>query len=72
MYGLLYLIDKKFPNLRGGFIHVPFLPEQVLDKGNVPSMSTENITKALRLAIEGALKYKEDIKEYRKENSLIK
>ena len=62
MYGLLYLIDKKFPNLRGGFIHVPFLPEQVLDKGNVPSMSTENITKALRLAIEGALKYKEDIK----------
>ncbi|MSU00096.1 pyroglutamyl-peptidase I [Tissierella pigra] len=62
MYGLLYLIDKKFPNLSGGFIHVPFLPEQVLDKGNVPSMSTENITKALRLAIEGALKYKEDIK----------
>ncbi|WMM24168.1 pyroglutamyl-peptidase I [Tissierella sp. MB52-C2] len=62
MYGLLYLIDKKFPNLRGGFIHVPFLPEQVVDKGNVASMSTANITKALKLAIEGALKYKEDIK----------
>ena len=23
MYGLLYLIDTKYPNLKGGFIHVP-------------------------------------------------
>ncbi|HEY4544098.1 MAG TPA: pyroglutamyl-peptidase I, partial [Tissierellaceae bacterium] len=29
MYGLLYLIDKKYNNVRGGFIHVPFIPEQV-------------------------------------------
>lgn len=24
MYGLLYLIDKKYNNIKGGFIHVPF------------------------------------------------
>ena len=30
MYGLLYLIDKKYPNIKGGFIHVPFIPNQVI------------------------------------------
>mgnify|MGYP000069699466 FL=1 len=28
MYTLLYLIDKKYPNIRGGFIHVPYAMEQ--------------------------------------------
>ncbi len=32
MYGLLYMIDKKFNNIKGGFIHVPFIPSQVVDK----------------------------------------
>lgn len=62
MYGLLYLIDKKYPHIRGGFIHVPYLPEQVVGKGNMASMSTENIIKGLTLAIEAALEYEEDIK----------
>ncbi|MEW8973168.1 MAG: pyroglutamyl-peptidase I [Tissierellaceae bacterium] len=55
MYGLLYLIDKKYPNIRGGFIHVPFLPEQVIDKRNTASMSIEDITKALETAIKIAI-----------------
>lgn len=62
MYGLLYLIDKKYPDIRGGFIHVPFLPEQVVDKNNTPSMNLEDITKALTLAIEAAIDNEEDIK----------
>lgn len=62
MYGLLYLIDKKYPKVRGGFIHVPFSPEQVTSKGNLPSMSIENITKGLKIAIEASLEYIEDIK----------
>jgi pyroglutamyl-peptidase len=62
MYGLLYLIDRKYPHIRGGFIHVPYLPEQVIGKGNIASMSTENIIKGLTLSIEAALEYKEDIK----------
>ena len=32
MYGILYMIDKKFPNARGGFIHVPYIPAQTIDK----------------------------------------
>ncbi|QIB27635.1 pyroglutamyl-peptidase I [Caloranaerobacter azorensis] len=63
MYGLLYLIDKKYPAMRGGFIHVPFIPEQVIDKRNTPSMSLDNITKGIGLAIKAAIENKEDIKE---------
>lgn len=55
MYGLLYLIDKKYPHIKGGFIHVPYLPEQVVDKRNMPSMSLDNIKKALILAIEAII-----------------
>ncbi|MEG0107701.1 MAG: pyroglutamyl-peptidase I [Lachnospiraceae bacterium] len=53
MYHLLYMIDKKYKRLKGGFIHVPFAPEQVIDKPDgTPSMSVEMITKGLECAIE--------------------
>lgn len=50
-YGLMYLIEHYYPDLIGGFIHVPYLPEQVLDKGNQPSMSLTMIANALETAI---------------------
>ncbi len=62
MYGLLYLIDKKYPNIKGGFIHVPYLPEQAVLKGTAPSMSLDNIRDGLRLAIEAAIEYDNDLK----------
>lgn len=52
MYGLLYNIDKKYPNMKGGFIHIPYLPEQVINKTKVASMSLDNIVKGLTIAIE--------------------
>ena len=59
MYGLLYLIDKKYPNMWGGFIHVPFIPEQTLNK-EAPSMSLDDIIKGLTIAIETTVKTKRD------------
>lgn len=38
--------------MKGGFIHIPFLPEQVIEKTNTPSMSLDLIVKALTIAIE--------------------
>ncbi|MCI1902930.1 MAG: pyroglutamyl-peptidase I [Enterococcaceae bacterium] len=55
MYRLLYLAAVKFHGLRGGFIHVPFLPEQVLDKPNAPSMSLEMMVAGLTATIEALL-----------------
>ena len=38
LYGVLYLIEKKYKGKKSGFIHIPFLPQQVVDKRNMPSM----------------------------------
>lgn len=51
MYQLLYTIDKAFPGKIGGFVHVPFCPEQVIDKPNQPSMHLEDIARGLEAGI---------------------
>ncbi len=62
MYGLMYLIDSKYPNTRGGFIHVPFATEQVLDKPTSPSLSIQQIADGLEASIEAIIENEEDIK----------
>ncbi|MGL5346243.1 MAG: pyroglutamyl-peptidase I [Peptostreptococcaceae bacterium] len=62
MYGILYMIDKKYPNIKGGFIHIPYMTSQVIDKKGTPYMSLEEIVKGLELAIEACTIYNEDIK----------
>jgi pyroglutamyl-peptidase len=60
-YGLMHCINTQFPQVRGGFIHVPFLPEQTLDKRDQPYMSLDMISKGLELALKATLENKEDI-----------
>lgn len=62
MYGLMYLIDTKYPNIRGGFVHVPFATEQVVDKPTSPSLSLEEISKGLTVLVSTSIKNVEDIK----------
>lgn len=64
MYQVQYMIDTKYPTLKGGFIHVPFVPEQVVDKPGQPAMSLQDIAKGLEAAIGAIVDYqgKEDIK----------
>lgn len=61
MYGVLHLIHTEYPNMRGGFIHVPYIPAQVTSKPNMPSMSQSDITKGLALCIEAAATHMEDL-----------
>jgi len=63
MYRLLYLIEQKFPKMRGGFIHVPFDTEQVLDRPDgTPSMTVATIAQGLEYAIEAVCRNEHDIK----------
>ncbi|TCO72676.1 pyroglutamyl-peptidase I [Marinisporobacter balticus] len=62
MYGLMYLIHKKYTNIKGGFIHVPYIPDQILEKKGVPYMTLEEIIKALTCAIEALVENDTDIK----------
>ena len=63
LYGVMYLIEKKYKGKKSGFIHIPFLPQQVVDKKNMPSMELDTIVKGLTAAIEAIVKNNEDIKE---------
>lgn len=61
-YSLMYLIEKKYNNIRGGFIHVPFLPEQVVNLLNVSSMSLETIKNGMEIIIESTINHKDDVR----------
>lgn len=61
-YGVRHLIETKYPGKKSGFIHIPFLPQQVIDKKNMPSMSLNTIVMGLTAAIEAIVETKEDIK----------
>lgn len=52
IYGVCRLIATKYPDKKSGFIHIPYLPEQVINKPNTPSMSQNMMTEAITAAIE--------------------
>lgn len=55
LYRLLYEIEAKYPAMRGGFLHVPCLPEQAerLGKGKLlPSLPLDAIVRGLQAALD--------------------
>ncbi len=52
LYGVSHMLATKYPTKKNGFIHIPYLPEQVLAMRNMPSMSQECILEAIIAAIE--------------------
>jgi pyroglutamyl-peptidase len=53
-YALMHLLAKKKSTVRGGFVHVPYLPEQAAASG-APSMALDEMTKGLSVAVRAAL-----------------
>ncbi|HBS93242.1 MAG TPA: pyroglutamyl-peptidase I [Firmicutes bacterium] len=52
LYHLLYWIDTLYPQMQGGFIHVPYDPAQVVNLSPpAPSMPIAAISEGLRLAL---------------------
>lgn len=60
-YGLMHALAGT--PARGGFIHIPYLPEQAAAHPGAASMSLETIVAGLRLALETALTATTDIVE---------
>jgi pyroglutamyl-peptidase len=54
-YRLMHLAERERPALRGGFLHLPYLPEQATD-GSEPSMDLALQCRAVRTAVEVALR----------------
>lgn len=50
MYGILHFLHRESPHILGGFVHVPFLPSQVIHR-SAPSLSALDIAEGLSAAI---------------------
>ncbi|MCX8957155.1 pyroglutamyl-peptidase I [Erwinia psidii] len=61
MYGLLHYLQKH-KGIRAGFIHIPYLPEQVVRQVDVASMSLQTVVLALEVALSIALSVQQDIR----------
>jgi pyroglutamyl-peptidase len=49
-YVLMRVLEEEQPDALGGFVHVPLLPEQALEK-QAPSMSLETLVRAARIVV---------------------
>ena len=55
MYGVLYYLDKEFPDTIGGLMHVPFLHEQVMNKKETASLSKDDVVKGIEASLEAII-----------------
>lgn len=62
MYGLLHRLAQQDNKVRGGFIHLPYLPEQALNHLGAPSMAAHTVMLALEMAITIALRTEQDLR----------
>lgn len=62
MYGVLYTLEKRYTGVRGGFMHVPFVPGQTVDRNtSAPSMNVLDIATGIEAAIRAIAEHSRDI-----------
>lgn len=62
MYGVLYTLTKRYPGVRGGFMHVPFVPSQVVNRpAPAPSMALNDIARGIEAAVRAIEEHPDDI-----------
>jgi pyroglutamyl-peptidase len=60
-YGLMHLAATRRLDLRGGFLHVPYLPSQAARQAGAPSMALEDIVRGIEIVLTVAAARHDDI-----------
>lgn len=60
-YGLMHLAATRRPGLRGGFLHLPYLPSQAARHDAAPSMALKEIVRGVEIVLRIAADRTEDI-----------
>lgn len=60
-YGLMHYINQENKHIKGGFIHIPYLPEQVVSRPSGASMSLDMMVDAITTIILTATRTKTEI-----------
>ncbi|MFZ4212404.1 pyroglutamyl-peptidase I [Pantoea endophytica] len=62
MYSLLHWIHTTNSKARGGFVHIPYMPEQAVHHPGVASMATASVIQALETSLQVILSTENDIR----------
>ncbi|MBO1336313.1 pyroglutamyl-peptidase I [Streptomyces sp. VRA16 Mangrove soil] len=60
-YGLAHLLATELPGVRGGFVHVPWAPEQALDAG-APSVAVDVVARGVAALLGAAAVTEHDLR----------
>ncbi|MBA8889082.1 pyroglutamyl-peptidase [Dokdonella fugitiva] len=60
-FAIAHLLATRLPQARGGFVHVPWLPQQAAHRPGQPSMALATMIEGVRAAIECAIGVREDL-----------
>jgi len=68
-YGLMHIAATRqkaggFAPMRGGFIHIPYLPQQAARHPGAPSMALRDVVEGLQIAVKTALAVDLDVREF--------
>lgn len=61
-YAIAHLAATRYPMMRAGFTHVPWLPEQAADHPGQPSMALDTMIHGVRAAIACAIATRRDLR----------
>lgn len=59
-YALMHALRRR-PGVRGGFVHIPYSPEQAAAHAGAPALAVETVTAALRLIVRTTLRHPHDL-----------
>ncbi|MBS0461087.1 MAG: pyroglutamyl-peptidase I [Proteobacteria bacterium] len=61
-FALMHVLATRHPSVRGGFIHVPYLPQQAAAYPGAPGMALATMTRGIGIAITAALTHARDVR----------
>lgn len=57
MYQTLHQTHTNYPQVKAGFMHIPFLPEQVLGQTDLPSLTLAEIVRGVEASLRAIIDY---------------
>lgn len=62
LYALMDIVRQHPTPMRGGFLHIPYLPEQASRVGGAPSMALDDIVRGIEIILETSAGQTDDIR----------
>jgi len=61
LYALMDIIRQQPTPMRGGFLHIPYVPEQASRVGGAPSMALDDIVRGIEIVVSTSAARAEDL-----------